>query len=55
MSDSWVYTDTRNRWVNVEETTFINLEDTDYGDVMYFEYQGQEYSSHVVYGSKPGD
>lgn len=55
MSNSWVYTDKRNGWVDVEDTTFINFEDTQYGGVMYFEYQGQEYSSHVVYGVKPGD
>ncbi len=50
----WVYTDKENGWVNADDTEFLNVEETPYGDLMYFEYKGEEYSSRIVLGSRPG-
>lgn len=54
MCDSWVYTDKRIGWVNTEKVEIYNIEEGLYGDVAYFEYENEEYSSHVVTGSRPG-
>lgn len=54
MKNAWVYTDTQHGWVNVDDTKFLDIEETPYGDSMTFEYLGEEYSSKVVIGSKPG-
>jgi hypothetical protein len=52
--DSWVYVDNQYRWVNVKDTEFLNIEEGFGGDVMTFEFNGNEYSSKIVFGSKPG-
>lgn len=54
MTDTWVYTDREHGWVNVDDTEFLNIEETPYGDKMYFIYNGEEYSSNIVIGSRPG-
>ena len=41
-------------WVDVDDTEFLNIEESPYGDVMYFEYEGEEYSSLIVFGGRPG-
>jgi len=52
--DTWVFTDKHYGWVNVEETEFIDIEETPFGDLMHFEYRQHPYSSRIVFGSKPG-
>jgi hypothetical protein len=54
MKDTWVYTNTQYGWVNVNDTRFLDIEEGPSGDVMTFEYNGEEFSSRVVIGSKPG-
>ena len=51
--DSWVYVDNQYRWVNVKDTEFLNIEEGFGGDVMTFEFNGNEYSSKIVFGSRP--
>lgn len=50
--NSWVHAGPHG-WVNVVDTEFLNIEEGMMGDVMYFEYEGEEYSSNIVFGSKP--
>jgi hypothetical protein len=52
--DSWVYVDNQYRWVNVKDTEFLNIEEGFDGDVMTFEFNGNEYSSKIIFGSRPG-
>jgi len=52
--DSWVYVDNQYRWVNVKDTEFLNIEEGFDGDVMTFEFNGNEYSSKIISGSRPG-
>jgi len=52
--DSWVYVDNQYRWVNVKDTEFLNIEEGFDGDVMTFEFNGNEYSSKIILGSRPG-
>jgi hypothetical protein len=54
MTDTWVYTDKEHGWVNVDDTEFLDIEESPYGDVMHFAYKGVDYSSKIVIGSKPG-
>lgn len=54
MTDTWVYTDKEHGWVNVDDTEFEGIEETPYGDKMFFTYKGKEYSSNIVIGSRPG-
>ncbi len=54
MTDTWVYIDKDNGWVNVDDTEFHGIEETPYGDVMCFTYKGNEYTSSIVFGSRPG-
>ena len=38
MTDTWVYTDKENGWVNVEDTEFEGIEETPYGrNVLYLQ------------------
>jgi hypothetical protein len=53
MTDTWVYVDTEHGWVNVDETEFLDIEESPYGDVMHFTYEGRDYSSKIVIGSRP--
>lgn len=50
----WVYTDKENGWIDAEKVEFLGIEEGLYGDVMSFEYNGRDYSSQIVFGSKPG-
>ena len=52
--NTWVFTDKHYGWVNVEDTEFIDIEETFGGDMMHFEYNQHSYSSRIVFGSKPG-
>jgi len=52
--NTWVFTDKHYGWVNVEDTEFIDIEETFAGDMMHFEYNQHSYSSRIVFGSKPG-
>jgi len=54
MTDTWVYTDKEHGWVNVDDTEFLDIEESPYGDVMHFNYRGVDYSSKIVIGSRPG-
>ena len=54
MKDAWVYTNTTYGWVNIEETDFINIEQGLHGDNITFEYNGEQFTSNMVFGSKPG-
>ena len=54
MTDTWVFTDKERGWVNIDDTEFIDIEETPYGDMMHFTYNGEEYASNIVIGSRPG-
>lgn len=41
-------------WISTKEVTFLNIEESFQGDVMSFQYMGQEYKSLIVQGSRPG-
>ena len=55
MKNSWVYTNQQYGWVNVDKTEFIDIEEGFYGDIMYFEYNGESFFSRIAIGSKPGN
>jgi hypothetical protein len=50
---SWVYTNPENGWVAVEDVEFLDIESTPFGDVMTFNYDDTDFTSHVVFGSNP--
>jgi hypothetical protein len=50
---AWVFAG-KHGWVDIDETEFENIEETPYGDRMYFSYKGTIYSSQIVLGGKPG-
>lgn len=54
MTDTWVYTDKKLGWVNVDDTEFVGIEETYQGDEMCFIYNDKEYTSIIVMGSRPG-
>ena len=54
MTDTWVYTDKEHGWVNVDDTEFLDIEESPHGDVMSFTFKGVNYSSKIVIGSRPG-
>lgn len=49
----WVFAGRQNGWVDVENVEFIDVEESPYGDVMHFEFQGETFQSNIVFGSKP--
>jgi len=53
--NAWVWTDKEHGWVSLDDPDyeFENVEESPWGDVIYFTYKGEEYSSNVVRGSKP--
>jgi hypothetical protein len=55
MKNTWVYTNEQYGWVNVKKTEFLNIEEGLYGDIMYFEYNGERFFSKIVIGSKPSN
>jgi hypothetical protein len=54
MTDTWVYTDIEHGWVNVDDVEFLDIEESPLGDVMNFTFRGVNYSSNIVFGSRPG-
>jgi len=50
MCDRWVYTDKRIGWVNTDKVDIYDIEEGPYGDIAYFEYNNEEFSSHIVMG-----
>lgn len=53
MNKSWVFAGRENGWVDVESVEFLNVEESPFGDVMYFEFNGTPFESKIVFGSKP--
>jgi hypothetical protein len=37
-------------WIKVSRVSFIDIEESPQGDIMTFEFEGQEYNSHVYIG-----
>lgn len=54
MNKSWVFAGRENGWIDTESVEFLNVEESPFGDVMYFEYNGKEFESNIVFGSQPG-
>jgi hypothetical protein len=52
--DTWVFTDKQYGWIHVDETEFVDIEETPFGDLMHFKYMQHSYSSRIAFGSKPG-
>jgi hypothetical protein len=52
--DSWVYINDQHRWVNVKHIVLLDIEEGFDGDVMTFIFNGNEYSSKIILGSRPG-
>lgn len=50
---SWVFAGKENGWVDIDRVEFLNIESSVYGDVMFFEFNGESYESNIVFGSKP--
>jgi hypothetical protein len=55
MKNNWVYTNQDHGWINVDKTEFLDIEESPYGDIMYFEYNGEMFFSKIAIGSKPGN
>jgi len=54
MNSAWVFAGKSNGWVDVDDVEFLNVEESPFGDVMYFEFNGESFESNVVFGSNPG-
>jgi hypothetical protein len=52
--DSWVYINDQHRWVNVKHIVLLDIEEGFDGDIMTFIFNGNEYSSKIILGSRPG-
>jgi hypothetical protein len=52
MSKTWVKTD--KEWISSKDVEIIDCEEGLWGDEVTFIYEGVEYKSRVVIGSKPG-
>jgi hypothetical protein len=49
---SWVKAG--DEWVPVNTVLFLDVEESPQGDVMTFEYEGMQWSSLILFGSRPG-
>jgi hypothetical protein len=52
---TWVYAGPDNGWVDSDKVEFVDIaEGADGRDEMTFEYEGVEYTSNIISGSRPG-
>ena len=53
---AWVYVDKERGWVDMDDTTFIDIEEGPFGDEYSFTLSGcdEVFKSRIVSGSQPG-